>query len=131
MLFKPMGVEQDALDAITNQMNLLLDVLNDAKGYWCVVNGLEKDDDLTSHQKWMIQIRCQYLYCSLYYAKDMMPISQNWDKCCQEAVHHLLLSGIKAGCSRSVQNWYLEFQKKNRRFDMRLPEKYKLPMFFI
>ena len=128
-LFKPLDDEQDALEAIMNQMELLSDVLSDAKGYWCVMDGLEKDDDLTAHQKWTIQIRCQYLYCSLYYAKEMMPISQNWDRCCQEAVKHLLLCGIKAGCSRSVRNWYLEFTRKNRKFEMRIPEKHKLPMF--
>jgi hypothetical protein len=110
-------------------MELLSDVLSDAKGYWCVMDGLEKDDDLTAHQKWTIQIRCQYLYCSLYYAKEMMPISQNWDRCCQEAVKHLLLCGIKAGCSRSVRNWYLEFTRKNRKFEMRIAQKHKLPMF--
>jgi hypothetical protein len=59
----------------------------------------------------------------------MMAISQNWNRCCQEAVKHLLLCGIKAGCSRSVRNWYLEFTKKNRKFEMRIPEKHKLPMF--
>jgi hypothetical protein len=48
--------EQDALEAVTNQMELLSDVLSHAKGYWCVMDGLEKDDDLTAHQKWTIQI---------------------------------------------------------------------------
>jgi hypothetical protein len=69
--------EVNALDAINNQMELLSNVLNDAKGYWCVVSGLEKDDDLTAHQKFMIQTQIQLLYCSLYYAREMMPIIQN------------------------------------------------------
>ena len=67
-LFKLLDDEQDATDAITNQMELLSDVLSDATDYWSVVIGLEKDHD-TVHQKWTIQICCQYLYCSLYYAK--------------------------------------------------------------
>jgi hypothetical protein len=128
-LFKPLDDEQDALEAIMNQMELSSDVLSDAKGYWSVMVGLERDDDLTAYQKLTIQIRCQYLYCSLYYAKEMIPISRNWDRCCQEAVKHLLLCGIKAGCSRSVRNWHLEFTRKNRKFEMRVPEKHKLPMF--
>jgi hypothetical protein len=33
-----------------------------------VMVGLEKDDDLTAYQKCTIQIQCQYLYCSFYYA---------------------------------------------------------------
>jgi hypothetical protein len=93
-LFKLLDDEQDALNAITNQMELLSDVLSGAKSYWSVVVRLEKDDDLTAHQKWIIQIHCQYLYCSLYYAKEMMSISQKWDRCCQEAVKHLLLCGM-------------------------------------
>ncbi len=28
------------------------------------------------------------------------------------------------------EKWYLEFTKKNKKFEMRLPEKHKLPMFF-
>jgi hypothetical protein len=88
--------EQDALNAITNQIELLSDVLSGAKSYLSVVVRLEKDDDLTAHQKWIVQIHCQYLYCSLYYAKEMMSISQKWDRCCQEAVKHLLLCGMKA-----------------------------------
>ncbi len=28
-----------------------------------------------------------------------------------------------------MRNWYLEFTKKNRKFEMRIPEKHKLPMF--
>jgi hypothetical protein len=126
-LFKPLDDEQDALESIMNQMELS-DVLSDAKGYWSVMFELEKDDDLTAYQKWTIQIWCQYLYCSLYYAKEMMPISQHWDLCCQEAVKHLLMCGIMAGCSRSVRNWYQEFTRKNRKFEMRIPEKHKLSM---
>jgi hypothetical protein len=34
--------EQDALNAITNQMEFLSDVLSDAKGYWSVGVRLEK-----------------------------------------------------------------------------------------
>jgi hypothetical protein len=119
--------EQDALESIMNQMELLSEVLSDTKGYWSVMVSLEKNDDLTAYQKWTIQIWCQYLYCSLYYAKEMMPINQNWDRCCQKAVKHLLLCGIKARCSRSARNWYLEF--KREKIEMRIPEKHKLLMF--
>ncbi len=55
-LFKPFDDEPDALEAIMNQMELLSEVLSDAKGYWSVMVGLEKDDDLTTYQKWTIQI---------------------------------------------------------------------------
>jgi hypothetical protein len=52
--------EQDALGAIKNQMKFLSDVLSDAKGYWSVVIGLEKDDDITVHQKWiLLTLLCQ------------------------------------------------------------------------
>jgi hypothetical protein len=111
-LLKPLYYEQDTLEAIMNQMELLSDVFSDAKGYWSVMVGLEKDDDLTAYQKWTIQIQYQYLYCALNYAKEMIPIGQNWDRYSQEAVKHLLLCGIKAGSSRYMRNLYLEFTKK-------------------
>ena len=72
-LFKPIKDEQDALEAINNQMELLLGVLDNAKGFWSVVSGWEGEDDISEHQKWMIHIKCQYLYCSLCHAKVMMP----------------------------------------------------------
>jgi hypothetical protein len=41
----------------------------------------------------------------------------------------MLLCGVKAGCARTVRNWYLDFGKKKRKFDMSLPRKHKLHMF--
>jgi hypothetical protein len=58
-----------------------------------------------------------------------MPISQNWDMCCVKTMQHMLLCGVKAGYARTVRNWYLDFGKKKRKFDMSLPRKHKLPMF--
>jgi len=58
----------------------------------------------------------------------MKPIS-HWDMCCEKAVQHMLLCGVKTGCARTVRNWYLDFGKKKRKFDMSLPRKHKLPMF--
>jgi len=93
-LFKPADDEVDALDAISNQMELLLNVINDCKGYWCVVSGLEKDDDLPAHQKFM---------ANFYFVHFI--ISQNRDMCCEKAVQHMLLCGVKTG----LRNWYLDF----------------------
>ena len=127
-LFKPIKDEQDALEAINNQMELLLGVLDNAKGFWSVVSGWEGEDDISEHQKWMIVMKCQYLYCALYHARVMMPKVQNWDKCCQVAMESLLLCGVKVGrCSRTVHNWYLDFTRKNRSFDVRSPPKHRLP----
>jgi hypothetical protein len=93
-------------------MDLLLSVTQDAKGYWNVIAGLERNDDLTTYQKWLIQKKSQYLYCVLGFTKKLMPSTKNWDKCCQEAINVLSLSGVSiAGCSRSVRNWYLDFVK--------------------
>ena len=93
-LFKSADDEVDALDAISNQMELLLNVINDCKGYWCVGSGLEKDDDLTAHQKFM---------ANFYFVHFI--ISQNRDMCCEKAVQHMLLCGVKTG----LRNWYLDF----------------------
>jgi hypothetical protein len=123
-LFKPIKDEQDALEAINNQIELLLGVLDNAKGFWSVVSGWEGEDDISEHQKWMIHIKCQYLYCSLYHAKLMMPKIQNWDKCCQVAMESLLLCGVKIGrCSRTARNWYLDFTRKKQKLGCEKPTK--------
>jgi hypothetical protein len=93
----------------------LLGVLEEPKGYLKVVTELEGDDDeeISEYQKWMIRLKCQYLYCALYHAKEMMPTVQNWDKCCQVAREKMLMTGIREGkCSRTIRNWYLDFTKK-------------------
>jgi hypothetical protein len=99
-LFKSADDEVDALDAINNQMELLSNVINDCKGYWWVVSGLEKDDPHCTPE---VHIQSQLLFC-------LMPISQHWDMCCEKAVQHMLLCGVR--CSRTVRNWYLDFGKK-------------------
>jgi hypothetical protein len=131
-LFRALDSETDALQAIENQMELLQSVLNDSKGYWNVITGLEADDNLTTHQKWSIHIKSQYLYCALQYAKLNMPLCQNWDECCKRAHDHLLMCGItEAGCSRCIRNLYSGFvTNNNRRFSVQLLTKHKLlPMF--
>ena len=131
-IFRPINDEKNALEAVDNQMELLLGVLDEPKGYLKVVTELEGDDDeeISEYQKWMIRLKCQYLYCALYHAKEMMPTVQNWDKCCQVAREKMLMTGIREGkCSMTIRNWYLDFTKKNRAFDVRVPKKTKLPPF--
>jgi hypothetical protein len=86
-IFRPMNDEKNALKAVENQMELLLGALDEPKGYLKFVMELEGDDDeeISKHQKWMIHLKSQYLYCALYHAKEIMPTVQNWDKCCQVA----------------------------------------------
>jgi len=90
-----------------------------------IVSGLEKDDNLTIYQKFIIHIWSRLSFCSLYYAREMIIISHNWDICCRKAVQQMLLVGVETGC---IRNWLLEIWKKNRKFDMRLPKKHRLPM---
>ena len=49
------------MEAINNQMELLLGVLDNTKGFWSVVSGWEGEDDIHEHQKCMIHIICQHL----------------------------------------------------------------------
>ncbi len=128
-IFHPINDENNALEAVDNQMELLLRVLDEPKGYLKVVMELEGDDDeeISEYQKWIINLKCQYLYCALYHAKEMMPTAHtvhNWVKFCQVAREKMLMTGIREGkCSRTIQNWYLGFTKKNRAFDIRVPKK--------
>jgi hypothetical protein len=57
-----MDEEQDNSDAINHQMELLPNVRTDFKGYQCIFSGLEKDDDLTAHQKLMVYIQSQLVF---------------------------------------------------------------------
>jgi hypothetical protein len=103
-LFKPVDDEMDVLNAINNQMEWLPTIIDDCKGYWCLVSVLERM--MTAHQKFMVYVQNPLLFCSLYHAKEMMSISQNWDMCHQKAVQHMLLCGVKAWCARTRRNLY-------------------------
>ncbi len=104
-IFSPINDEKNALEAVDNQMELLLRVLDEPKGYLKVVTELEGDvdEEISEYQKWIIHLKCQYLYCALYHAKEMLPTVQNWDKCCQVAREKMLKTGIREGkCSRMI-----------------------------
>jgi hypothetical protein len=58
-LFRVMDSEDTALQAIDSQMMLLQSVLVDEKGYWNVITGIDKDEDPTTHQRWLIEINAQ------------------------------------------------------------------------
>jgi hypothetical protein len=107
-------------------------VLESLKGYWNVIShDGEAENLVTDFQKWLIHLKCQYMYCALHSAKEKMPTIQNWDKCCQSAREMMLLTGVRIGrCSRTIQNWYLDFTKRDRIFDVRIPSKHNLPSFF-
>jgi len=61
-------------------------VLESLKGYWNVIShDGEAENLVTDFQKWLIHLKCQYMYCALHSAKEKMPTIQNWDKCCQSA----------------------------------------------
>jgi hypothetical protein len=58
-LFGVMDSEDTVLQAIDSQMMLLQSVLVDEKGYWNVITGIDKDEDPTTHQRWLIEINAQ------------------------------------------------------------------------
>ena len=130
-IFKPVGKEKDALEAINNQLDLLLCVLEAPKGYLHVVTGIQGDDDeLSEYQQWLVQLKCQLICCALYHVKEKMPMIQNWDECCKLAKEQAVTMGIRvAQCSRTVRNWYLEFRMNNRSFNIKAPAKHSLAPF--
>jgi hypothetical protein len=116
-IFQPTNEDKDALEAVDNQIELLLlCVLESPKGYWKVISqDGEAEYEVTGYQKWWIHLKCQYMYSALNIAKEKMSTIQNWDKCCQLAREMMLLSGVRLGrCSRTIQNWYLDFTKRDR-----------------
>jgi hypothetical protein len=51
-------------------------------------------DVLTDHQLWAIRQKCQLLFCVLSVAREKMPIVQNWDDICLEALEAAKRVGI-------------------------------------
>jgi hypothetical protein len=81
------------LEAVDNQMELLLFVLESPKGYWKVISqDGEEEYEITDYQKWLIHLKWQYMYSAVNIAKEKIPTIQNCDKCCQLAREMMLLS---------------------------------------
>jgi hypothetical protein len=73
-IIQPRNEEKNVLETVHNQMVLLLCVLESPKGYWKIIgHDGEVEYEVTDYQKWLIHLKCQYLYSALHIAKEKMP----------------------------------------------------------
>ena len=129
-LFRPLDSEPTVVAAIDNQIKALQHVNKSANACVDIIAGnLEvlDEDDITQHQKWVIQQKAQYLGLSLQLAKDEMN-AWTWEKCCEHAVRQLERQGVThATHHETVCKWYRSF-RETRRFHIPRTKK-NLPPF--
>ena len=119
-IFQPVHSERNALDAINNQIKLLVEASESPKAYLGVVvcgtmEAEEIDEEMSDHQRWCINQKIIILTMALLQAKQNMEKVQNWDSCCEQAIHQATALGLRtAKCSRTVRNWYQEFRKERK-----------------
>ncbi len=83
--FQPKGNELSALDAVNNQIELLLQANSSPNGYFDVMYcGGRTTEEIRDHQRQMVQQKVSKLTFAM--AKKKMEGLKNWDACCQEAL---------------------------------------------
>ena len=87
LLFRPLASESTALVAIDNQIKALRDVNKSSNAFLTIARNLDEvnEDDVTEHQKWVIQQKAQYLALALHLARENMN-GWTWQKCCEKTI---------------------------------------------
>jgi len=135
-IFLPIGDELDALEAIKNQIESLKDALSGPRDYLTIVDvpGSEEAsaEMLSEYQSWIIIGKCQLLLSALIIASTKMPLYQNWDKICQEAIDITKKYGVpQTKNSRTLRNWYMKFREKRKIQINQASAKDNLPPFLM
>ena len=136
-LFRPLPDESDALEAISNQIELFVAANEAPMSYLTIVeltddnNEDDEEERLSENRIWCIRHRCQILCAALRIAKENLPKGETWNGCCEQAKNLALMMGITiTKNSRTVRNWYQDFRAKRKfRVNALLPGKHNLPPF--
>ena len=130
LLFRPLASESTALVAIGNQIKALRYVNKSSNAFLTVAGNLDEvnEDDVTEHQKWVIQQKAQYLALALHLARENMN-GWTWQTCCEKAIDELQRQGLTlATRHETVSKWYRSF-RETRTFVIPQPAKKNLPPF--
>ncbi len=133
-LFFPAPEEGNCLVAVDNQIAVLRDAMDAPLSIFTVVDIIgevvgDPGEVLTDYQLWAIQQKCQLLFCVLSIGREKMPIVQNWDDICLEALEAAKRVGISiTNASCIVRNYYQDFRLK-RKFLVRILVRDNLPPF--
>ena len=100
-LFHPKGNELSALDAVNNQIELLLRASSSPNGYFGVMDcggrtTEEIIEEISDHQRWLMQQKISILTLALTVAKKKMEELKNWDACCEEALQEGYMIGLQS-----------------------------------
>jgi hypothetical protein len=98
-IFQPVHSERNALDAINNQIKLLVEASESPKAYLGVVvcgtmEAEEIDEEMSDHQRWCINQKIIKLTMALLNTKQNMEKIQNWDSCCEQVIHQATALGL-------------------------------------
>ena len=114
-LFCPFGNES-TLNGINNQIEALKTANNSSSGYiTMILNHVNvRDDDISQHQVWAIQQKCQYIALALQLARENMN-RWTWQQCCSVGVKRLAKQGLTLTThARVVTKWYRHFRKHQK-----------------
>lgn len=130
-LFNPFENEFSTLTAIDNQIEILKQANHSSSGYIAllIINcDMNLEDNVSHHQKWALQQKCQYIALALQLAKEHMN-TWTWEHCCSIAVQRLAKQGITLATNgHVVMKWYCYFRKQ-RKFDLPVNSNNNLPPF--
>ena len=118
----------DCMVAVKRRMKLLSSVINEPFGYKDVVEGYDKNNELTCRDVLNIRKKATVLYNAYHLAVDLLNV-WTWEKCCNEAVENLEEVGIKIHSGRTVQRWNQEF-RENGLFNTSATKKKEDPPLF-
>jgi hypothetical protein len=130
LLFRPLVSEWTSIVAVDNQIKALLDVNKSSNAFLTVAGNLDElnEDDITEHQKWVVQQKAQYLAVALHLARENMN-GWTWQKCCEKTIGELRRQGLThATRHETVSKWYRSFCE-TRSFVTPQPATKNLPPF--
>ena len=112
LLFRPLTSESTALVAIDNQIKALRNLNKSSDAFLTVAGNLDElnEEDVTEHQKSVIQQKAHYLALALYPARENMN-GWTWQKCCEKTISELQRQGLTLATHREVLLFYLNHAK--------------------
>ncbi len=114
IMFQTKAAEQNALEAIHNQIQLLCKANETFDGYLQLLQGAgdkeELSELLSDYQKYNIRTKITILILALRSASENMP-GKTWRQCCKEAISNACTIGLTSVTNpQTVEGWYKKFR---------------------
>ena len=133
IMFRTKAAEQNALEAIHNQIQLLCKANETFDGYLQLLEGAGDKEELSEllsvFQKYNIRTKITILILALRSASENMP-RKTWRQCCEEAISNAHTIGLTSVMNpQTVEVWYRKFRLSRQLTSGNLPGKHNLPPF--